>query len=313
MNETIESSTYEKLINLTLKLREMNNIVDLNVNENFRSISEENLIEIEGLKPTFEVILDKNFSSSFYKETEQISIEKQIIILNYFYNKNDDLFSVNIKSYFYYSSISGFFAVSFFSSVVNLKINDKFNKEIKLISLFHKDKIFHNIFSLKNFSKLFNITSRNTINIKLCIHIRICFIQTLIFNYLLYNIKTLYNHPSISKLSKSDLEIILKNKLFTKASEDQLVVLLINWRKKLFKIVSDQINVNENIQEMIELIDWKTVSLQISIQFTVKFYKIIEKFGLEGYFKSILSDCFVTNIKRTNVESDIKLIIVRRL
>jgi hypothetical protein len=53
------------------------------------------------------------------------------------------------------------------------------------------------------------------------------------------------------------------------------------------------------------------VSMQVAIQFTVKFYKILEKFGLEGYYKSILSDCFVTNLKKTNVESDIKLIIVR--
>jgi hypothetical protein len=62
---------------------------------------------------------------------------------------------------------------------------------------------------------------------------------------------------------------------------------------------------------MIDLIEWKSVSMQIAIQFTVKFYKILEKFGLEGYFKSILSDCFATNLKKTNGESEIKIIIVR--
>lgn len=289
----------------------MTNIVDLNVNENFRSVSEENMVEIEVLKPTLEINLDKDFSSSFYKESDQVFVEKQSLVLNYFYNKNDDIFSVNLKSYFYRSNMSGFFAVTFFSSVVNLNLIDKNNKQIRLVSLSEKDKIFHNIYSLKNFSKLINHYSGYELTFKLCIHIRVCFIQTLIFNYLLFNLNSVYNHPSISKLSKNDLENILKNKIYIQATEDHIVILLINWRNYLFNTVSDQINVNENIQEMIELVDWKSVSMQIAIQFTVKFYKILEKFGLEGYFKSILSECFVSNLKKTKGESDIVLIIVR--
>ena len=228
--ETIDISTYERLIKLASKLRDMTNIVDLNVNENFRSISEENMVEIEVLKPTLEINLDKDFNSSFYKESEQVLVEKQSLVMNYFYNKNDDIFSVNFKSYFYHSSTSGFFAVTFFSTVVNLNVNDKNNKEIKLISISEKDKIFHNIFCLKNFSKIINNYSSFDLTVKLSIHIRVCFIQTLIFNYLLYNLKTVYNHPSISKLSKNDLETILKNKVFTHVNEDHIVILLINWR-----------------------------------------------------------------------------------
>lgn len=207
----------------------MTNIFDLLVNENFRTNSEENIIEIDDLKPIIVLKINNDLTNSFYKESEQIIVEKQSLVLNHFYNKNDDLFSVNLKSFFYQSGMSGFFPVTIFSTAVYFKIENQINKNYQVISLTEKDKIFHNIFSIQNFSKTFKNSLKEDTTITLSIHIKICFIHSMILNYLLFNLKNVCDIPSISKISKNDLLIIFNSKLYTEATEDQLVKILICW------------------------------------------------------------------------------------
>ena len=154
-------------------------------------------------------------------------MEKQSITLNCFYKKNEDSLNVNFKV----NSInSNFFKIHTFFSVVNLKIDKKDNKQSKVNSVVN-DNIFYNVFNINNLSKIQN--GKEKFTIKLIIHIKICFIQTTIMNYILYNFNTFYNNESISKISKSDMQLFLKNKYLSKTIEDQLLISLMHWCKHI--------------------------------------------------------------------------------
>jgi hypothetical protein len=226
----VEIKHFDKIINLIFRLRDLTNIFDLLVNENLRSNSEETLNEIEDLKPIIQIRFEKEIKSSFYKEIDKISVERHNIVLNCFYNKNDDVFSVNLKSSVNQAPLSGYFIVNYFSTLVNLKIYSNDNKVRKVFSLNENDKIFHNIFYLKNFSKVLKNYSEPAVNIKLIVHIQINYIQTMVLNYILHNANSYFHDSSATKLSKTDLELILKHKFLTKSSEDQILELLMNWR-----------------------------------------------------------------------------------
>jgi hypothetical protein len=50
--------------------------------------------------------------------------------------------------------------------------------------------------------------------------------------------------------------------------------------------VNDEMNINENITELIECINWEVVSLNLLFEFTVKYYHMIknEKDNIFGIF-----------------------------
>jgi hypothetical protein len=76
--------------------------------------------------------------------------------------------------------------------------------------------------------------------------------------------------------------------------------------------VSDEINMNENVKDLIDLINWNNVTLQISLKFALKFVGVIDKLGLDPLIKSILLTTLLrSKINPAKLGSNNKIIIVR--
>lgn len=48
--------------------------------------------------------------------------------------------------------------------------------------------------------------------------------------------------------------------------------------------MNDEINLNEDISDILESIEWKKVSVHLILEFVLKFYKLIETFEMEKFF-----------------------------
>ena len=67
------------------------------------------------------------------------------------------------------------------------------------------------------------------------------------------------------------------------------------------------------MKNLLEYINWKFVSFELILEFTIKYKKIIEKFELEDFFKEIIiQGCLINNaIKDQNLKKESKYMIIK--
>ena len=243
--------------------------------------SEENLNDINNLpNPTFLLKIDVNDIENYYEEfvlDNQIDLKNERkIVLIIFYKKTDDSLNVSIKME---SNNKGnvndniFHILTFVSSVFIEEIKAR-QINIKSIS---NNKSLYSIFKMNNFIKIINSNS-NIEYLTLKTFMKPCYFHSILCCFFMNNFSNLYNEPKISKISKQLFLLLLKNNNFLlNNSSDQILKALLNW-------LDDEINIREDIINIIEYIKWDNVSLELFLEFILKYGKNISNEELEYIF-----------------------------
>ena len=145
---------------------------------------------------------------------------------------------------------------------------------IKSIS---NNKSLYSIFKMNNFIRTLNSNS-NIEYLTLKIFMKPCYFHSILCCFFMNNFSNLYNEPKISKISKQLFLLLLKNNNFLlNNSSDQILKALLNW-------LDDEINIREDIINIIEYIKWDNVSLELFLEFILKYGKNISNEELEYIF-----------------------------
>ena len=306
----ISISDLEHIIKFLSMNRKQNNFFDLLTNEYMKICSEENINEINNLpNPTFLLKLNVNEIETYY---EEFKIENQIdsknerkITFVVFYRKTDDSLNIGFKlsqdknnnnnNNENNNKIFGFNIITFISSIIIEEINAC---QINSKSITN-NKSLYNIFKMNNFSKtLLKFPSIEYLTVK--IYLKSCYLHSILCSYLLNNFNNLFFDPKISKISKQFFLLILKNKNINFiVSSDKKVIAFLNW-------LNDEINIKEDLSEIIEVINWENVSLNLLFEFVFKYEKIISNLELEHFFISAVENReIVINNNNENISEEI--------
>ena len=270
----------ETIINYVQNGRGQNNFFDLLTNEYMKICSEENLNDINNLpNPTFLLKIDVNDIENYYEEfvlDNQIDIKNERkIVLIFFYKKTDDSLNISIKMEFNKTnSNENYFNILTFVSSVFIEELKVRQINIKSIS---NNKSLYSIFKMNNFIRTLNM-SPNIEYLTIKIFMKPCYFHSILCCFFLNNFGQLYNDPKIAKISKQLFLLLLKNKNFLlNNSSDKILKALLNW-------LDDEINIREDIINIIEYIKWDSVSLELFLEFILKYGKNISNEELEYIF-----------------------------
>ena len=272
---------FDQIIELLFFIRENNNIFDLIANDYSMKISNDSICEIADLKPTFVIKIKKDLNVN-YKEFDGIMIDKQELKFVLFKKKNDMSFNVSYKIQFPKDFHSNLKILSVLTLVRFNQDNGKIQINFKIIS---NTKLTHNIFNSQIFDKETDIN----------IYLKICYTNSTIQNIILFNYNALYKDIKIAKISKNNLFALFQNSFLDKYSENYIAIAFCNW-------LNDEKNINEDVQNIIEIIKWQEISIDIIFEFVIQFSLIIEKYNLELYFTKIIED----KVEETTKEGLIK-------
>ena len=270
----------ELIINYVKNGRGQNNFFDLLTNEYMKICSEENLNDINNLpNPTFLLKIDVNDIENYYEEfvlDNQIDLknEKKIVLI-FFYKKTDDSLNISIKMDCNKGNLNdnNFNILTFVSSVF---IEEMKSRQINIKSI-SNNKSLYSIFKMNNFIRTLNSNS-NIEYLTLKIFMKPCYFHSILCCFFMNNFSNLYNEPKISKISKQLFLLLLKNNNFLlNNSSDQILKALLNW-------LDDEINIREDIINIIEYIKWDNVSLELFLEFILKYGKNISNEELEYIF-----------------------------
>ena len=309
-NKYISISDLEHIIKFLSMNRKQNNFFDLLTNEYMKICSEENINEINNLpNPTFLLKLNVNEIETYY---EEFKIENQIdsknerkITFVVFYRKTDDSLNIGFKlsqdknnnnNNENNNKIFGFNIITFISSIIIEEINAC---QINSKSITN-NKSLYNIFKMNNFSKtLLKFPNIEYLTVK--IYLKSCYLHSILCSYLLNNFNNLFFDPKISKISKQFFLLILRNKNINFiVSSDKKVIAFLNW-------LNDEINIKEDLSEIIEVINWENVSLNLLFEFVFKYEKIISNLELEHVFISAVENREIAINNNNNEEINEKI------
>jgi hypothetical protein len=228
-----EDST--QILNLLIKRRCLGNVFELLENERKKSISTfSKLLRKASIEP-FLVwkIATESPSSGYYKESEQFSFENvdnyEFVIINY-YNTETDICTVAIK-------------VSEDKHDKELGVNLSLLSVIKIKELNYESRINFNciILDLKSnvllakiekFSSYFsNNGLQSPFQFNIEIFFQVSYNFSAILSHITKNFNTLCSNPSLSKISKNVMGLIIKSKNLEVVSEEEKLCAIRAWSK----------------------------------------------------------------------------------
>ena len=263
---------YKEIIELLLYIRGYDNVFELVSNDYLYKTSHQGIMDITQLKPMFSIKFKKsNFKTMFYKEFNDFRLNKQEVSFILFTKKNDCSLNISYRVNFPSASYSN---MKIMAIVTSINFNSKSTVNFKVIS---SNKSLHNIFS----SNL----DENSIedDPKIDIYLKINYIQSFIQSYILLFYDKIYNDINVCLITRSNFFGILNNTYLNKQNENQVVISLLNWLNK------DK-NLKDDVQNIIELINWKEVNLDLVFEFVIRYSVIIDKYHLNFFFSNIIED-----------------------
>lgn len=275
------------------------NVYDLLLSEYLRISSEESVKEIDSLgKPTFSVNLNKEMKH-YYEEFNISFNELLSITIVVYYKKSDDSLNVSFKINPSNKRFLNSLPVFTFLSITQFREEPE-KKQIavksvgsakSLLSIFKINQFrqnFLNTGTINSRSKYSSGSGSSSKNLTLCVYLKICYIHSTLTNYILRNFDMYYKEAGINKISKQLLGIMftqfknIQNNSNRFLDEDIFVEALTLW-------LNDEINLHEdNLKDLLDLIDWNKVTLDLFCQFLMKFNKLIEHCDMENHFQGIL-------------------------
>ncbi len=234
------------IIRLLIKIRKLNDVYDLLENERKRSISNFEKLHYEtdsrNLEPSiiWNIKCDKP-SEGFYKESEEFQFEKITLVLINYYDAVKDVCSIAIKIKSINHEIN-----DTSNNNLNHQVPDKYQFIISLLSICEipeidlKTKInFNCIFTnlkskvlickIENFSQKFN--EFDVLDYNLSIYFNISYNFSMILTHICRTFYEYYSLPTIGKLSKNVVSIVLKFENLKVKNEDEVLEAVTIWGK----------------------------------------------------------------------------------
>jgi hypothetical protein len=217
-----------------INLRKLNDIFELLENERRRSINTFDRMLNESLNPT----LSWKFKSSemdvgFYKESDDFTYENISFAVLNSYDNVKDIYQIAIKITKVIYESQNIDNTSIIFSILSLcEIPEiSFKSKINFNCINNNPKARVLITKIENFSKLF----LNPTDFVLKIYLNLSYNFSSIFTHICKNYYEYHSLPSIGKIPKNVLNLIIKNKNLNVRSEDEKLFSIITHRKSIVK------------------------------------------------------------------------------
>ena len=302
----IDNIYTEKIIKKLYEIRDIKsnfNLIELINNEYIHLSSDDSVNELAQLQnPTFRLNITKEFK--YYQQEYKILFNKIEITFVMFYKNSEDTINIDVKINLKNNCIISFMTICYFTfeyenSDHNYYEHKNQQMNIKSITnnLNHNKPI--NIYKMQSFKKMIaEFNSGLFKNLFVNINLKFCYINTFLINALCLNFSSFYNEKKINKLSKHVIQVIIMNKKIQIDHEDQIVIALINW-------LTEDSNIYEDINEIIENIKWHKVTISLIFEFIMKFPHLVDDSDIE----KLLIDSVIQNLEEnpllsgTNIEN----------
>ena len=273
-------------VSLMKIVRSSENIYDIITNEHLRLSSERYIDEIISVIP--QIAFSFKLNNFFQQEINNILIDGihfgfEII------NKTDTII-IN------YKIISKTFNTSFklfsFYFIVIFHQNDKSSKPTNKYVLSNYENKHLNILVLNDVKSLLNKMNKLE-EIQIKIYLKITYLDSLFQNFLIYNFNKLCYDIKLKSLSKYNIIRLMKNTHLEIHTQNELVAFIGTW-------LLDEKNIETDFVEIINLVQWNEVTIEVLFEFIIKFSNLIEKFQLESLF----SICLKESLNKSQVDSN---------
>jgi hypothetical protein len=212
---------------LMINIRKLNDIFELLENERRRSLNTFDKLFSEGLEPTIIwKIKSVDVDKGFYKESDEFTFENISFAVLNTYDNVKDIYQIAIKITKVLNDTQTMDSTNVIFSILSIceikEINYKSKINFNCIYNNTKSKVL--ITKIENFSKLF---STNPMDFNLQIYFNLSYNFSSIFTHICKNFYEYHSLPSIGKVPKNVLNLIIKNKNLNVRNEDEKLFAII--------------------------------------------------------------------------------------
>jgi hypothetical protein len=224
-------------------------------------------------KPNYNIKFKHGINKSYHKEFSPINFENQTVTFILFNKESDKTINLSFKF-----SISNSSSLKVLANLITVSLRENSSTNFKLIS--SSNSSIHNVFTtLNSLESSHSSFDSNIMNIT----IKIDYIQSFLQDCILIDYNSLYSDTKLKGITKNNLFLILQSNFKKYTSEDQLVYTLSIW-------LECEYNLQEKVENLIDLINWRKVSLDKIFEFVIKFSIILEKHNLSMFFTDIINE-----------------------
>ena len=225
---------YSQIINLMIKYRNLPDIFELLENERKRAITIfGKSLNYNNYKPflIWKVHCD-NPNQGYYKESEPFYFDHlenyEFVIINY-YNYENDTFNIAIKIFNEKGESDTTINLPILSMIKIKELNFSSNINFNCMVLDTKSKVL--LSKIEKFSSFFVKKGFNKIEYTLEIFFNISSNFSAILSHICRNFYQFYSLPSIVKISKNVINIIIKSSCLIVKNEEEKISAIKNWSK----------------------------------------------------------------------------------
>ena len=319
----LKEKQFKELIYFLMEIKNKKNFFDLLTSEYAFLLSKESINELKNLPyPSLQV--DIHFSEYSYYSQEfplEIILNHKNIILVVSYKKSDQSFNVclklsnhntkktcnsileidNISEEKFIEDNSCFKIFTFLTHVIITKGPERIKivTQNNLLSL-SNNKTLYSILKISNFdNELRNFLVREPEKeyFSVIVHVKLCYVYSALASFLLKEFSDYSKDPSVCKISKQLLILILENK-YLRLKDKDIVETILLW-------LQDEINIKEDISNILELIKWEEIEDSLIFELIIKYSHIIvgnnilEKKILDSFEKKYKNPLITENILKS--------------
>ena len=319
----LKEKQFKELIYFLMEIKNKKNFFDLLTAEYAFLLSKESINELKSVPyPSLQV--DIHFSEYSYYSQEfplEIILNHKNIIVVVSYKKLDQSFNVclklsnhntkktcnsileidNITEEKFIEDNSCFKIFTFLTHVIITKGPERIKivTQNNLLSL-SNNKTLYSILKISNFdNELRNFLVREPEKefFSVIVHVKLCYVYSALASFLLKEFSDYSKDPSVCKISKQLLILILENKYLRLKDKDIIETILL-W-------LQDEINIKEDISKILELIKWEEIEDSLVFELIIKYSHIIvgnnilEKKILDSFEKKYNNPFITGNILKS--------------
>lgn len=222
-----------------MKKRKLNSVFDLLENERKKTINLfSRILNNDGSEPfLIWKVCSHNPNIGYYKESEPFSFENldyyEFVIINH-YNYENDTLNIAIKICNDKENSNSMLNLPLLSVICIKECNFKSKINFNCMVLDIKPKLL--LCKIEKFSSFFAKTGFNSIEYTIEIFFNVSCNFSAILSHICKKFNQYYSLPSISKLSKNVMNLIVKSTCLNVNSEEEKIIAIKNWSKRLLVI-----------------------------------------------------------------------------
>lgn len=264
------------IMRLMINLRKLNDIFDLLEHERRRSLSSfESQIE-NGLIPINWKVNSLDTLKYRARESDEFTYENISFCVITAYDNDNDVYQISIKITKVATDEGGEGEASniIFSILSMFEVREiNFKSKINFTCVYNNTSTKTLIAKIDNFSKLL---PQDPAELNLKIYLSLSYNFSAIVSHICKNFYEYHSLPSISRIPKTLLNLILRNKYLNVHNEDEKLFSIINYCKySHYSVTNRQSSSVENVEDLFSSIRWKKISLDGLLEFILNESKFL--------------------------------------